>query len=317
VAGAGSDWASLTALAERLSAPVWQEPFGSRAGFPQDHPLFAGHLPADRPRLRAALSAFDAVLAVGAPIIRQYPYTPGPLMEPGTRLAIVTADPAEAHRSPAELAVLGDVAAVCGEVAALVSERPRRSLSRLPVAPLPPAEPLRDAHVLAALGERLPRDVALIEEAPSSRMELCERIPARTPFGFISAAMGGLGFAVPAAIGLRMARPDLPVVAIVGDGSSLYAIQALWSAARYGSGALIVVLANGRYAIMDRLAGATGRPGPWPAFEDVDVSAIARGLGCPAQRVETHDELIATLDELVPGLAERTEPLVLEVTIVA
>ena len=50
--------------------------------------------------------------------------------------------------------------------------------------------------------------------------------------------MGGLGFALPAAIGLRMARPDRPVVAIVGDGSSMYSIQALWSAAHYRAGAL-------------------------------------------------------------------------------
>jgi benzoylformate decarboxylase len=105
------------------------------------------------------------------------------------------------------------------------------------------------------------------------------------------------------------------VVAIVGDGSSLYAIQALWSAARYGSGALIVVLANGRYEIMDRLAGATGRPGPWPAFEDVDVAAIARGFGCPALKVDTHAELTAHLDEIVPDLRAREEPLVLEVAI--
>ena len=76
--------------------------------------------------------------------------------------------------------------------------------------------------------------------------------------------MGGLGFGLPAAIGVRMAEPHRPVVAVVGDGSSLYGIQALWSAAHYGCGVLFVVLANGRYAMMDRLAeqhGAAGRHG--------------------------------------------------------
>jgi benzoylformate decarboxylase len=133
--------------------------------------------------------------------------------------------------------------------------------------------------------------------------------------GLISAAMGGLGFAVPGATGLKMALPDRPVLTVVGDGSSLYAIQALWSAARYNSGALFVVMANGRYAIMDELASHTGKSAPWGGFELVDVAAIARGFGCPAVHVESYDELIAQLDEIIPSLAERREPLVLEVAI--
>ena len=95
-----------SALAERLGCPVWQEPFSSRAGFPQDHLLFAGHLPADRVRLRQALAPHDLVLAVGAPVFRQYPFVPGPFVEPGTRVAMISQEPAEVHRSTAELAVL-------------------------------------------------------------------------------------------------------------------------------------------------------------------------------------------------------------------
>jgi benzoylformate decarboxylase len=140
-------------------------------------------------------------------------------------------------------------------------------------------------------------------------------VPAREPLGFLSAAMGGLGFALPAAIGLRMGRPDRPVVTVVGDGASLYQIQALWSAAKYGAGVLFIVLANGRYAVMDRLAEATGKRGPWPAFEAVDVAAIARGFGCPAQTISDHDALLRTLDEVLPNLAERSEPLLLEVVV--
>jgi benzoylformate decarboxylase len=129
--------------------------------------------------------------------------------------------------------------------------------------------------------------------------------------------MGGLGFALPAAIGVRMAQPHRPVVAIVGDGSSLYGIQALWSAAHYGTGVLFVVLANGRYAIMDRLAEQHGGgKAPWPAFEEVSISRLAEGLGCPATRVTGYDELLKVLDDVVPTLGDRTEPLVLEVPVV-
>jgi benzoylformate decarboxylase len=168
--------------------------------------------------------------------------------------------------------------------------------------------------VLAALGERLPPEAVVIEEAPSVKPELHERVPIRSPHGFATPAMGGLGFALPASIGLRMGYPDRPVVAIVGDGSSMYQIQALWSAAQYRVGALFVVLQNGGYAIMDRLVERTGKAGPWPSFT-VDISAMARAQGCEAKRIETHDELISTLDEVIPSLKARETPLLLEVVV--
>jgi len=323
VVGAGADdarsWQALVALAERLGCPVWQEPFGARAGFPQDHPLFAGHLPSARSRLRATLAAHDVVLAVGAPAFRQYPYEAGALVEDGTRLAVLTADPAEAHRSPVELALVGPVARACERLAEEVPEREPAAASApwRPEPPLPPdaGAPLRAAHLLAALAERLPPDAIVIEETPSSRPELHRRVPARANLGFLSAAMGGLGFALPAATGLRMARPDRPVVAVVGDGSALYTIQALWSAAHYGAGVLFVILANGRYAVMDRLAETAGGVPPWPPFEAVEVAGLARALGCQAERVEDHAGMLRALDAALPSLAGRGEPLVLEVVV--
>jgi benzoylformate decarboxylase len=320
VAGAGADseagWAALIALAERLGCPVWQEPFGGAAGFPQDHPQFAGHLPARRARLRSALAAHDVVLVVGTAALRQYPYDGGPLVHDGTRVAVVTQDPAEAHRSAAELAVLGDPAAVCAALAGAVDARERTTHARdRPAPPEPPAggEPLRPGHVLQALADRLPRDAILVEEAPSSRPELHARVPATAPLGFVS-AMGLLGFGMPAAVGLRMARPDRPVLAVVGDGASLYQILTLWTAARYEAGVLFVVLVNGGYAIMDRLAERSGAPGPWPAV-DVDIAAMARAQGCEAIQVEDHATLLEQLDAHLPRLAERRAPLLLAVAV--
>jgi benzoylformate decarboxylase len=134
--------------------------------------------------------------------------------------------------------------------------------------------------------------------------------------------MGGLGFGLPAAVGVRMARPERPVVAVLGDGSTLYAVQALWSAAHYGVGVLVIVLANRRYAIMDRLARMRAgsppdrpAPAPWPPFDEVSVAGLATAFGCPARMVSTHDELIAVLDEVLPELAARSTPLVLEVAV--
>ena len=97
---------------------------------------------------------------------------------------------------------------------------------------------------------------------------------------------------------------------MLGDGSTLYAVQALWSAAHYGVGVLAIVLANGRYAIMDQLAQTASGvdtplrdAAPWPAFDAVSVSGLAAALGCPSRVVTNHRELITAFDEILPTLA--------------
>jgi benzoylformate decarboxylase len=323
VAGALADsraaWTALMALAERLDCPVWQESFGARAGFPQDHPLFAGHLPGDRTRLREALEGHDLVLSIGAPVFRQYRFDTGPLVEAGTRLALVTEDAAEAERSPVELALIAEIADVCRRLAEEIPQRPRRERPRPGSDPrqVPKGEGLRAGDVFTELAQLLPEDAIVIEETPSSKPELHRLLRARAPLGFVSAAMGGLGFALPAAAGLRMALPSRPVIAVVGDGSSLYSIQALWSAERYRCGVLYIVLNNRGYAVMDRLAEsqyAEGR-GPWPAIDDVDYTSLAIAFGCAAERVDGHEPLHNALAELVPRLTDQDEPFLLEVVV--
>ena len=127
--------------------------------------------------------------------------------------------------------------------------------------------------------------------------------------------MGGLGFALPGhdrrADGA--ARPSRGRG--LGDGASLYAIQALWSAARYRVGALFMVMANGGYAIMDKLAANTGKPAPWPAFDTIDIAAMARAQGCEASRIEDHADLLAAPRRGAAGLARRDTPLLLEIAV--
>jgi benzoylformate decarboxylase len=326
VVGAGADdqacWDALVDLAERLGAPVWQEAFGARAGFPQDHPSFAGHLPAGRSLLRSVFTGHDVALVVGTCAFRQYVYERGPLVPGGLAVAVISDDPDELYHSHAEVAVLADPATACAATARrLTKQRPAPARRPAP-APLtldPPAggETMRAEHVFAALAQRLPRDAVLVEETPSTRSDLHRWLPARMPRGFVSAAMGGLGFALPAAAGLRLGDPSRPVVAVLGDGSSLYAIQGLWSAARYGCGVLFIVLSNGRYAIMDQLARRAGGKGPWPAFEDISIGGLSRSLNCPARQAATYAELLDILDEVVPALAGRSGPLLLDVTVAA
>jgi benzoylformate decarboxylase len=320
VAGARLDtaerWQALVALAERLGAPVYQEAFSGQAGFPQDHPLWAGPLPFLRPQLREELAPYDLVVAVGAPVFRQTAYDPGPFAREGTVLAVISDDVDEVHRSPVELAVLASPGLVCRELAARVAQRPQPAgpLYERP-GPPPAGAPLKAGHVLQALADRIAPDTVVVEECPSNRDELLQRIPARQPLGTVSPARGGLGWGLPASVGLRMGLPGRPVVAVLGDGSTVFGVQGFWSAAQYGVGALFVVLRNGGYRIMDRLAAHQGGAPAWPEFKEVDIAAIGEAFGCEARRVGDEESLAATLDEVVPGLRERTAPLLVEVTV--
>jgi benzoylformate decarboxylase len=252
---------------------------------------------------------------MGAPVFRQAAFSDGPFTHAATTFLVVTDDPDEAHRSPAELAVIGSP----GLVAAALAERlHQRALSDGPFferpAPPPAGPPLKAAHVLQALGERLEPDTVLVEECPSNQVELTLRIPARRPLGFVSAAMGGLGWGLSSAIGLRMGLPERPVVAILGDGATVFGIHGLWSAASYDVGPLFVVLKNGGYRIMDQLAARAGGAPVWPPF-DVDIAALSRAFGCEAVAIGDESSLASTLDDVVPGLRERSSPLLLEVTV--
>lgn len=322
VVGSSTDqpgtWRALARLADRLGCPVWSEAHAARAGFDQTSPQFAGHLPAHRGRLREVLADHDLVLVVGGPAFRQYLWAEGPFVAPGTDVVVLTDDADEAAFSAASLAVVGPMAALVDAVAGGVRPRPAvtvdRTLPQLPDLP-GPGDPIHPGHVFAALQSRLPADATLIEESPSTRGLLLDLMPARAPLGFLTPAMGGLGFALAAATGVKLALPERPVVAVVGDGASLYNVQTLWSAAHYDVGVLFVIMSNGGYAVMDRLAVNAGGKPPWPSFGEISVSTIAAGFGCPARRVESYADLVTVLDEVVPTLGSRREPLLLDVAV--
>jgi benzoylformate decarboxylase len=320
--GGGDGWEGVIALAERLGCPVWQESFARAAGFPQNHPQFAGHLSWRRREMRDTLAPHDLVLAVGTNAFRLYLFDdPGPMVHDGTRVAVLTDDPTEAYRSPCALAVVAPLAAACVALGEQVAERtavatPAARLVRPPAPPVPaPGEPLTPGHVYAALADRMTRDTVIVEETPSSQPELYRRVPIMAPGGFLACGNGGLGFGVAGSVGLRMGNPERPVIGVVGDGSSMYAIQALWSAAHYEVGVLLLVMANGRYAVMDGLARAANASAAWPAFGSIDIAGIARCLGCPAVNIGSHEQLLLTFDEVLPGLAERRDPLLVEIAL--
>jgi benzoylformate decarboxylase len=325
VTGGGNDsqagWDATVRLAERLRCPVFHEPFSARASFPETHPQFAGHLDWRRRGIRVALAPYDTVLVLGTKAFLVYILeAEEPIVTPQTRVAVITSDPGEAHASGCEIAVVGPVATAVEALAELVSERPADVPVPSAVRPAPvpapaPGEPLTAGQVLSFVAERWPADGVLVEESPSSRPELLARFPARAPLGWLSNGNGGLGFGLGGAVGVRMAAPERPVMAVVGDGSAMFGIQALWSAAHYGVGVLMVVMSNGNYGVMDAQAGWQDERAPWPQFPGLDIAAIARGLGCPAARVETYEEMTEALGEALDDLAARSAPLLVEIVI--
>ena len=301
-------WSALSDLADKLDCPVYQETFlTARPGFPQDHPRFAGFLPAGPAALRAALAPHDAVLVAGAALLRQYHYEPGPLVEPGTRVAVISADPGEVQRSPADIGLVAPVAAaiealaqaIPGRAALNASTSRAALLNQRALAQRRALAGLTPEAVFAALAAVLPADAIVVEECPSSREALQLMLPARQPLGYLGLAMGGLGFGLPAAIGLRMAMPARPVVGIIGDGSAAYCYQALWTAARWNVGVPFVILENGRYQVMDDLTASRGTI-PWPGLDGLSVRKIAEAQGVRAIRVTTPAQLTEAVAWAMP-----------------
>ncbi len=303
VAGAGVDragaWDTVVTLAERARAAVWADPIGPRAGFPQDHPLFRGHLAPAQAPLAHQLADYDLVLVLGAPVFLYYPYAPGPVVAGGTRVIQVTDNPDEAARAATGLSIVGDIALAAQGILDRLPETGRSAPAPLPVYPAPEAtEPLSVGYVMSTLAGLLPADAVIVDESISSRSKLLRYVRARRPGGYYIAASGGLGFAMPAAVGVKLAEPARPVVCTIGDGSSMYSIQALWSAVRYGAAVTYVVINNGQYAILKAFGDTLGiGAGSVPGLDlpGIDLVGVARGLGCTGESVSAPGGLPAAL----------------------
>jgi benzoylformate decarboxylase len=144
----------------------------------------------------------------------------------------------------------------------------------------------------------MPRDAVIVEEAPSHRNDLHAHFPIRTSGGFYACASGGLGWALPGAVGVALADSSRKVIAVLGDGSSLYTIQGLWTAAQHRLPITFVILNNAGYGAVKSLGarmGITNMPGS--DVPGVDFVDVARGFGCRASRVERAGELAPALRE--------------------
>ena len=153
------------------------------------------------------------------------------------------------------------------------------------------------AQVMAAIDRLLPPDGAVVEEAPTHRNDLWEHLRIRRPGSFFAGASGGLGWAVAAAPGVALARPGRPVACVVGDGSALFGIQAMWTAAQWHLPVTFIILNTGGYGALKSFGRMLGIPAaPGHDLDGLDFAALAAGFGCPARRVTDAAHLESTLE---------------------
>ena len=304
----GNGWSEAVALAEALGAPVWAAPASERAPFPEDHPLYCGGLPFAMGPLAKLLEGHDVALVVGAPVFRYYPYIPGPYLPAGLRLLHISDDPAETARAPVGDSLLGDavlsLTALKEQLGGHVpsNDKPRQRVEhRMASHPAPAGNGSSDgrlsaAQVFSALNEIRPPHAVLVEETPSNLSDLHKAWPITEPDTFYTFASGGLGWDLPASVGVALAERDSgrgrPVIAIIGDGSFQYSPQSIWNAAQLHLPMLIVILRNEQYAILKSFAALEQTPGvPGLDIPGLDFVSIAKGYGCDAARLDDLDAI--------------------------
>jgi benzoylformate decarboxylase len=304
---------AVIALAERTRAAVWSAPLTGLSGFPENHPLYQGTLLPGAGWIAQALAGRDLVIVIGSPVFRYYPQIPGPYLPDGTTLIQLTNDPDEAARAPVGDAVLCDLRAAAEALFSRVAEAIRDvPAPRPPVPePEPAAAPLSPQTLWAAAGRAVPRDTLWVTEGGSNEMTIAACVRPGAPFSHMSAAGGGLGFGLPAAVGAQLAAPERPVVAAIGDGAMHYAITALWTAAQYRVPVTIVVASNAEYGILKQFAvleSAAGVPGL--DLPGLDIVATAASYGVDSHEAHDTDELTKLLQA---GIADRTRPTLINV----
>jgi benzoylformate decarboxylase len=333
--------AELIELAELLGAPVYSELVPSTASFPASHPLFRGAMTRMQGPIRKILEQYDVLFSVGGDLFTLSLPSDIEPMPAGLTLIHLDTDPWELGKNyPPQVAILGDPKTTLPDIteavrkamssgargaarerldaakAATLAERDALKAKARDMAGQPPVQPL---SLLNAIGEMLPKDAVVIDETISSGAGIRSLIRSDDPQSFYGLRGGGIGWGLPAALGVKLALPDRPVLALVGDGSAMYTCQALWTAAHERIAAVFVILNNSSYRILkQRLVAQRGLAAQVDRFVGmeltdpvIDYVGLARSLGVAAERAASvHD----ATDLIAKGL-KSDAPLLIDVPV--
>jgi len=307
-------WDQLVRLAEMHGAVVWESPLIGRCSFPENHRLFAGQLPAFREEICARLAAHDLVVAIGAPIFTYHAEGHGPYLPPGIQAFQLTEDPDWAASALAGESILGSVSlSIEALLAGSRAGGPAAQQGRAAAPPLTLIDPLTDAMLVQALEQLRPADSIIVEEAPSTRGAMQRHLHIARAESFYTCSSGGLGHSMPAAVGVALGMADRgasrKVIALIGDGSAMYAIQSLWSAAQLKLPITFVIVNNARYQALHHFSQRFGIASPVGTdLPGIDFVQLAKAQGCEGMRVtraaELQDALRTALAAPRPTLVE-------------
>ena len=301
VVGPGVDRAQavelMVRLAEKTHGAVWVSPFSARCSFPERHPQFAGFLPASPAQLSDALRDHDLVVAIGAPVFTFHVEGHATIFDGATNIFQITDDPDAAAVAPVGTSIVASMKPALSMLIEALPETWRAMPAGRILPPAPrAADPIPAELVLHTLSMAMPDNAMLVEEAPSHRPAMQKFMPMRGQDSFYTMASGGLGYGLPAAVGIALGRPGVRTVCLIGDGSAMYSIQALWTAAQRQLPLTVVVLNNSGYGAMrsfSQVMQVRGVPGL--DLPDLDFVKIAEGMGCDAMRVTKSSELASAL----------------------
>jgi benzoylformate decarboxylase len=299
-------WDTTVALAETLELPVWAAPSLARLPFPNQHPNFRGVLPAGIAPIGEILGAHDLALVIGAPVFRYHQWQPGQYLPATTELIQIGEDTAAAARAPFGDALIADPVDTILALAKTLDIAPAGTgpAGTAPERVMPdPATSATDGvlhpeEVFAGLRETMPDDTRYVVESTSTNAAFWTQMDLTGPGSYFFPASGGLGWGLPASMGITLADADRPVVAIIGDGSAHYSISALRTAVDESIGVIIVLLRNGTYGALDWFADMLGvDKAPGLDLGEVDFVSIASGYQMHAAHAGTTAELADLLHD--------------------
>src|SRR5215468_1394614 len=321
----GDALAEMAEVAELLGAPVYTECVPSTCSFPFTHPLYQGAFPRLGPPIRALLMQHDLIFSVGGDLFTlSLPSDVEPMPE-GLPLIHLDVDPWEIGKNyPAKVAILGDPKATLPDLAEALRQRlsaparkdahvrieqhraamdARRQRLRAQAKAESERTPITPLALVAAAVDALPEDAIVVDESISSGGGLRELLTSSDSRGFYSLRGGGIGWGLPAALGVKLAQPARAVVALVGDGSAMYTNQALWTAAHDAIPVVYVIVNNRSYRILKQrtlaLKGFSAEDDRYVGMDLVnprlDYVGLARAQGVPGELVEKAGDVGAAI----------------------
>jgi benzoylformate decarboxylase len=225
VVGPGVDRAEavdlMVGVAEKAKAAVWVSPFSARCSFPERHPQFAGFLHASPGQVSDALRDHDLVVVIGAPVFTFHVEGHASIFDGATVIFQITDDPTAAAITPSGTSIVATMKPALAMLLELLPETKRTIPTGRTLLPAPAAaDPIPVEILLHSLFHAMPGDAALVEEAPSHRPAMQKFMPMQGQDSFYTMASGGLGYSLPAAVGISLGRPGVRTVCLIGDGSA-------------------------------------------------------------------------------------------------